>query len=116
MKGRDILLGFGVLALIAGVVYYRQKNQTVTPVISETPSTEQKLEDKFNIEIPDNADKAELTDVSGGTGSGIVTKVFDAGKFKSSVIADLPEPAAGETYQVWLSKGEEGATDFSRIS
>lgn len=115
MKRKDVITGVIVLALLAGFLYYRQKNQKVTPTVSETVSTEKTLEDKFKIEIPEDVDKAELKDVSGGSSSGIVTKDFSDAKFTSSVLVDLPTLNNGEYYQAWLVKGDVGAKDYSLI-
>lgn len=104
MKRRDIAVGIIILIVLAGVYYFRQKNQKVTPVVPSVISTEKSLEDKFKIQIPEDVSKAELKDVSGGNASGIVTRDFKNGKFESSVIADLPAPQSGEFYQAWLEK------------
>jgi hypothetical protein len=107
MKSRDIVIGVLVLVLLGGIVYWRQKNNKTIPLkVPETLSTEKTLEDKFKIDIPEDVDKAELKDISGGNGSGIATKDFKDGKFTSSVIVDLPAPGQGEKYQAWLSKDD----------
>jgi len=115
MKRRDIVIGIVVLVLLGGIVWWRQKNQE-TPKVPQTLSTEQSLEQKYNIQIPEDVSKAELKDVTGGSASGIVTKDFKDGEFTSSVIADLPDPESGHFYEAWLSKGEKGSSDYSLIS
>jgi len=116
MKRRDIVIGIVVLILLGGIVWWRQKNQTETPQVPQTLSTEQSLEQKFNIQIPNDVSKAELKDVAGGNASGIATKDYKDGEFTSSVIADLPTPEAGHFYEAWLSIGDKGSTDYSIIS
>jgi len=117
MKTRDIVIGVIVLAILGGIIYFRQKNvateETMVPDISVT---EQKMEEKFRVQIPDDVSKAELTDVSGGNSSGIATKKFDNGKFEVSVLADLPSAMTGEFYQAWIVKGSEGDEDYSAVS
>src|SRR3972149_3268517 len=107
MKRRDIVIGLIVLILLATVVYFRQKNQKETPKVPEVQSTEKTLEEKFNIQIPEDVDKADLKDVGGGNSSGIATRDFKDSNFTSSVIADLPEPGTGEFYQAWLLKSDD---------
>lgn len=49
--------------------------------------------------IPEDAEKIELKNVSGGEGIGIATR--------SEILADLPPPGKGESYQVHLSNGSK---------
>ncbi|HET7099161.1 MAG TPA: hypothetical protein VFI61_02945 [Patescibacteria group bacterium] len=98
MKTRDIVVGFLVLVvLISGIVLLkksRDKN-ALTPVA--TPSVQTKLRDTFTgIVIPENDQKAELKDISGGDSFGIVTS--------TEVLANLPELKSNEFYQIWLTK------------
>jgi hypothetical protein len=116
MKRRDIVIGIVVLILLGGIVWWRQKSLKETTKVPQTLSTEQSLEQKYNIQIPEDVSKAELKDVTGGNASGIVTKDYKNGEFTSSVIADLPAPEAGHFYEAWLSKGEKGSSDYSIIS
>lgn len=65
---------------------------------SPSPSVEQQLREKLNgLVIPDDKDKIELVNVSDGEGMGIATK--------TEVVADLPDPPSGRTYQVLLGNG-----------
>jgi len=117
MKNRDIVIGLAVLLLFAGVIYIRQRSKPKEEmVIPETLSSEETIEEKFNIQIPDNVDKAELRDVGGAGGSGIATREFENGKFSHSVLVDLPDPEKGYFYQGWLAKGTEGEGDYSLLS
>jgi hypothetical protein len=116
MKSRDIAIGVIVLVLLAGLVYYRRTNQKPVETVPVAQSTEKTLEDKMKIEIPENVDKAELKDSSGGNSTAIATRDFSNGKFASSVIADLPAPGVGEFYQAWLVKGETGKDGYSLLS
>ena len=87
-----------MVIIVAGVLWISKKAKTVkSPVSSPTPSIEQQIETKFKgLVIPDDSEKIELKDVSGGSGIGIATK--------SEILADLPDLANGKFYQVWLSK------------
>ena len=117
MKRRDIVIALVVLIILAGVVYYRQRNQVQEELkVPETLSIEESLEDKLNIQIPDDADKADLKDATGGSSSGIFSRKSEEGTFTSSFIADLPQPESGKYYEGWLVKGEEGSEDYSIVS
>src|SRR4030042_2825248 len=105
MKTRDIVIGLGILVLLVGVIYLRQRSKTEEQmVVPETLSSEQVFEEKFNIQIPDDVDKADLKEVEGSGGSGIATKIFEEGKFTHSELVDLPDPEPGYFYQGWLAK------------
>ena len=106
MKRRDIVIGLLVLVVLAGVVYWARRPKEVLRVETE-PSVEQKIEDSFKLQIPDDVDKSELSDVSGGNSSGISTRKYENGKFTHSVLADIPDPESGEFYQGWLVKGDD---------
>lgn len=117
MKSRDIVIGIVILAVLGGVIYYRQKNKALEEtLVPQTLSIEEQIEDKFKVEIPDDASKTELTDVTSGNSSGIAIKSFTNGKFEASVLADLPEVSGGEFYQAWVVKGEKGSPDYSMVS
>jgi len=103
---RDIVIGLIILAILAGVIFWLRRARTplITP---QAPTVEEKLEEAFKLEIPEDVDKAELKDVTGGTASGIATRKFEDGKFTHTVLADLPDPEAGTFYEGWLIMGDE---------
>src|SRR3989344_6349062 len=114
MTRRDIVIGLIILVLLGGVIFYRQKQRSSEEEmrVPETlSSVQENIEKKFNLRIPEDMDKAELKDVSGAGSSAIATRKFDNGKFNASILADLPDPAAGSFYQAWLVKSEEGKDD-----
>ena len=117
MNRRDIVIGLVVLALIVGAITWsrRQRVSPTTPP-SPTPSVEQRLEETFNFKIPEDVEKADLTDVSGGDGSGVATRKFENGTFTHTVLADLPDPVGSTFYDGWLVRGKEGDANFSLIS
>lgn len=101
-RSRDVITGFIVLViLIAGsIIIFKSRNKfkEVTPI--KTPNIVERLQDKFNgFEIPDDVEKTELKDATGGSSIGIATP--------SEVIADLPELPKNEFYQVWYFNGEK---------
>jgi len=118
MKQKDIVVGILLLVIVAGLIFYKQKTSKPQEEMKlpETLSVEKAIEEKFKLEIPEDVDKAEMKDVSGGTSQAIATRKFEAGRFTLTILADLPDPQRGEFYQGWLIKGKEGEAGFSRIS
>lgn len=106
MKARDIVIGLVILAVLAGTIYFiRRPRQTLEELPS--PSVEEKIEESFNLEIPEDVDKAQLKDVTGGTSSGIATRSYEGGRFSHMVLADLPNPAAAAFYEGWLVRDKD---------
>ena len=117
MKRRDIVIAVVVLVVLGALIYWRQKNPRQEELkVPETLSVEESLEEKLNIQIPDDGDKADLKDATGGSSSGIFSRKSENGKFVSSFVADLPMPAAGKYYEAWLVKGEKGSEGYSIVS
>lgn len=114
MNRRDIVIGLGILLVVAGIIYFVRRPSN-TPLEIPEQTVEQKMEDKFKTQIPEGVDKAELTDVTGGDASGIATRDYTDGKFNHAVLADLPDPVSG-FYEGWLVRGQEGESDFNFIS
>jgi len=119
MKRRDIVIGIAVLGVIGSVLLWRQRTQKEEAIQIPEPQTlsvETTLEDKFNTQIPDDVEKAELKDVVGGTGSAVATRKFENNTFTHSVLADLPDPESGKFYQAWLVKGNLGEEGYAQVS
>ena len=117
MNRRDIVIGFIILAVVAGIIYFVRRPKTTpieTPVA--TPSFEEQFENKFNTQIPDNLDKAELKDITRQGGSGLATRNYENGIFNLTVLADLPDLEPNDFYEVWLSRGTAGQNNYSLIS
>lgn len=113
MNRRDIVLGAVVLLAIAGLIYWRQlSSKSEVETVPEALSVEDQIEDKFKYTLPDDVEKAELKDVTGGDASAVTTRKFENNKFTSTILADLPDPESGSFYQGWLIKGEEGTDDY----
>lgn len=104
MNRRDIVIGLAVLAVLGSFVYFRQRrvDEEDQLKVPQTLSIEDRLEDAFDMEVPEDVEKAELKDVSGGDASGLATRKYEAGRFTHTVLADLPELAAGSFYEGWL--------------
>ena len=115
MRTREIVIGLIILAVVAGAIVWIRRART-TPEPLPTPSIEEKIEKTFNLEIPEDVERADLNDVTEGTGSGIATRKYENGRFSHTVLADLPDPTAGYFYEGWLVRGKEGETNFAFIS
>jgi hypothetical protein len=104
MNRRDILIGIVVLAVLGGFLYYYQNRpaEETDMVVPETLSVQDELERKFGMDIPDDFERVELKDVSGGDSSGLATRKYEDGLFEHAVLADLPEPETGTFYEGWL--------------
>lgn len=117
MNRRDIVIGIVILFALAGFIYFRAKRETPPELtVPQTLSTEDTLEQKFGLTLPEDVDRAELKDVTGGDASGIATRKFENGRFTHTVLADLPDPAQGSFYEGWLVRGKEGDENFAFIS
>ncbi len=94
MKLRDVVIGLIILVLVVTAVIYKRNKAAKLAVPLSTPGVEQRISDTFNgFEIPEDVEKTELKDVSGGDGFGIATR--------TEVLADLPESESGY-YQVYM--------------
>jgi len=119
MSRRDIVIGLIIVAVLAGVILIRQRNsgnEDEMRVPETLSSVEEQIEDKFNLQFPDDVDKAELKSVSEKPESAIATRKFENGTFTATVLADLPDSEPGSFYQAWLVKGEEGEEGYAIIS
>lgn len=115
MNRRDIFIGIVVL-LLAVVLVFWFRGKTPKSVMAPTPVSEEKIEKSFNLTIPEDVDKVEMNDVSGGDASGVATRKYENGNFSHMVLADLSDPEAGTFYEGWLVKGKMGDEDFAYIS
>jgi len=103
MNRRDIVVGIIVLA-IAGLFLSRSRKPEAPQLDTTLPKTEENIENSFKLEIPDDLEKAELLDVSGGISGGLATRKFENGLFTFAILVDLPEPPSGSFYEGWLVK------------
>jgi hypothetical protein len=113
MKTRDVAIGFVFLViLIAGILWiFKAKNQRVSATPIPSPNIAAKIDKAFpNLNIPKGTERANLSDVSGGSSLGLATR--------TEIVANLPDPKAGEVYQGWLynSEGKSVSLGNFRIS
>jgi hypothetical protein len=108
MNKRDIVIGVVVLTALAGLIYFWQNSGTDEDLqIPQTLSVEDKIEDKFNLEIPEDVEKTELKDAVGGDASGIVTRKVQEDETQLMILADLPDPETGKIYNAMIIKDDE---------
>ena len=110
---REHWVGLAVVVLLVGGLWWwrakRVEQNSVMPpegegVIIEDKASE--LAKRFGVVLPDNLDRTELKDVTGGVGGGIATRFYTGGKFEHTILAELPEPGVREWYEGWLIRNE----------
>lgn len=118
MKRNDIVIGVITVVIIAVVLLLLRQSQS-PPVLQNpnpSPSSQQQIEDAFNLEIPDDVEKIDLEDVADIGGVAIATRKFENGEFTSTVLADLPDPIPGSFYQVWITKDDPASASSQFLS
>ena len=95
MKVNKVIIAFLIVVIaVALVIWFNKRSKLANSLPTPTPSITEQIQNKFaNINIPVDAERVELKDVSGGDSMGIATK--------TEILADLPE---GGKYQAWLEK------------
>lgn len=114
---------FGVLILILvviGLVFFLRGGEEKRVDFSqkEEPAIEdivEELSTQLGVTIPQDVERTMLKDVSGGSASGLATRSMEGGRFLSTVLAALPDPAEGAFYEGWLVRGQEGEDGFSVV-
>ena len=103
-----------VVLVIGGLGYFlfRQSQQSEEPVIETADEVASEradeLIDQMNFEIPEDAERVNLRDVSGSSGAGVATRMGEEGEMELSILAALPEIEEGEKYEAYLvGEGDE---------
>jgi hypothetical protein len=108
MKDKQQWLSIAAVVILVGALGYflfRKNRQVEAPVVEnadKTASDSAALLDRMKITLPDNANKANLKDVAGGAGVGLASKQDTGSNTKVSVIAGLPAPQKGKSYQAYI--------------
>lgn len=106
MKRQDIVIAIVGLAILAAVLYFvRNRNQNNEITVTQTPNVEESLEEKLNVQIPDDVEKAELTGENDQLG--VATRDAASGSYTLTILADLIDPAEDKTYTAAVKKGDE---------
>jgi len=106
MTRKELLVGIFVILAIVGVAIgvKKAKKTPLLPLTLPSPSVVEQIQKTFNVTIPTDVEKTDLTKVGDMEGVGIATRKWQNGEFTLTILADLPDPAAGELYQAWLQK------------
>lgn len=108
---RYYIFGVFFLIILAGILFVRSRNSSQVVAPTPTPNISD-IEKKFNLDIPEDADKIALS----GQGNGVATRKYTNGTFLATILADLPDPEKGVFYQVWIAKGTEATADYEIVS
>ncbi len=112
---RIVLIVLVVVAILAVIIAFTgNRSQPEELRVPQTLSVEDEMEKAFNIDIPDDVEKAELEDKSGEDASGLATRKVVGALATITLLLDLPEPEAGITYEALLVKGVEGSDDYAQ--
>ena len=111
-------IGLGVILVLIGGLLVVKAKQTpkkldekgLTGEGVEIEEKASELAKRMGVVFPDDVEKTDLKDVTGGTGTGLATRKWAGGTFTHSVLAGLTDPEKGSWYESWLV-GEE-PSDF----
>lgn len=114
MKLRDIVIALIILGVV-GFILYNISTTDNTPELEVTPtpsSSEQDFEERFGRNIPDDVERVELREPAAegeeqGQVSAIATRDVRDGTYMATILADLDDPDAGESYYAWVNRDEE---------
>lgn len=110
MQDRQNWLTIAAIVLVVGglgAFLYRQSQQQVeeVDVVDQEDQARERAEQllqQLDVEVPDDATRVNLRDVSGEGGAGIATRREDSDRLLQSILVALPEPGAGEFYEAYL--------------
>lgn len=74
------------------------------------------LSTQLGVTVPEDVERTSMRDVSGGTATGLATRIFEEGRFTHTILAALPDLEAGSFYAGWLVRGREGEEGYSLMS
>jgi hypothetical protein len=111
MERRDIVIGILILVAVAAAIFLLRRNPSIPQIAdntpNQTPTAEQKFENSFKTDIPDDVEKVELKDVANIKATALATRKWESNRFTATVMADLPDPAPTDGfYQAWIQKDD----------
>lgn len=107
-----------------GLFLYRQSQQ----VTQEEPEVNQEqvqadqradqLVDELDLEIPENAQRLNLRDVTGGSGAGVVTRQTDdaSEEVDQALLVALPDPEPDTFYEAYAVSAEDETLYLGKLS
>lgn len=112
MEEKQNWLAIAAVVLVVaglGVFLYRQSQQQSpeAEAVSEEEEATQRADDlleSMDVTIPEDAERVNLRDVSGGEGAGVATRrEEESGEVTQSLLVALPEPESGSFYEAYLT-------------
>ena len=106
-KNRDIVIGAIVIVILVFLVGYfvrKGRNKAAEPQPTSSAEAVREIEDKFKIDIPENAEMLELKNLTQDSISALAARSKTDSMYNISVLADLPDPKPGSQYSAWLLK------------
>lgn len=118
MKGRDIVIGaIAIIAILFVASRLRSPDPQITTNQPSPSQDEQKqLEEITKRVLPAEGERITLNDVEGVGASAIATRSFEDNLTIITILADLPELQAGESYQAWAESGEESDPNYELLT
>jgi hypothetical protein len=119
MKTRDYAIG-GIIVLVIGFILLRAQTPDNSPKIENdvpinSEETENRLEEVLGRTLPDDAERAALSDFSGNNFSAIATRSESSGTVEFTILADL-ENKEGAVYQVWTGESIDGLRSLGTLT
>jgi len=110
-----------LIAVVIGLIWWRQSRNDDNKPTPNTNTEEQQVEERANrfleernIQLPEGAERTNLKDVSGGEGTGVVTRVASDNKTELTVLAALPDLDEGY-YMAWVRNGDNSVQKLGRL-
>jgi hypothetical protein len=118
VRRKNIVVGILIVVVLGVVVYFwRTKGRNLqVPEQKSAPEAEQEIEERFNVVLPEDAEKIQLKDKAGKDKVAIATRKYMDNTFSMTLLADLPTPEDGKYYQGWIVRGDEGENNYSIFS
>lgn len=115
MNRRDVVIGLGVIAVLAVVIYFWQRPREPEELrVPQTLSVEDQIEEAFDLEIPEDVEKVELVDITSSGYTAMATRKYENGRFELNILADLPE--GKYTAEIMNEEGEAKLLGNLRIA
>lgn len=120
---RQRLFGAVILVLVGvGLVFYlrggekKEKGEVGEGDKVQVEEVTRDLSRQLGVSVPEDVERTALSDVSGGSATGLATRKYESGRYEHTVLAALPDLSQGTFYEGWLVRGKEGEGDYSVVS
>jgi len=120
---RQRLFGALILLLVGvGLVFYlrggekKEEGKVGEEDKVQVEEVTRDLSRQLGVTVPEDVERITLSDVSGGSATGLATRKYESGVYEHTVLAALPDPLQGTFYEGWLVRGKEGDGNYSVVS